>query len=464
MPVNSFDNYYMSWRPDKAKLQYPLQESLANYLERDIKNGKLKEHVKLPPQRELADFLDLSLATVTRAYKICEKKGLIYGVVGKGTFVSPNVNSPRNIIEKNIDDNIIEMGITVPFYKHEREIADLVKEIMNEPMSYKYFEYKTSIDTKENIKVAKKWLKSFGVDAKEDCIAITNGAQNALAIIIMSLFNSGDKIVTDNYTYANFIGLANLLNITLIGIEQDDDGMNIEMLENICKINTIKGIFLMPSCSNPTNKVMKFQKRQKIAEIIKKNDMILIEDGSFAFLTEDKEKPIVSIIPENTIYVNSISKSICPIIRIGYMCYPDKFKEKIEQGICDTNLMNSALNLEIATRILKSRLYEKMIMEKKQIAEYRNKIFDEYFGDISQENNKYSYYRWIPVPSGFTGYDFERMAKQRGVQVYCSERFSVGNIDNTYLVRISICSVEDENKLRKGLSIIKDLYQEIIAL
>lgn len=288
MPVNSFDDYYMSWRPNKDKLEYPLQESLANYLEDDIKNGNLKEHVKLPPQRELADFLDLSLATVTRAYKICEKKGLIYGVVGKGTFVSPNINSPRSVVEKNLGDDIIEMGITIPFHKHEREIADLTKQIVNEPTSYKYFEYKNLINTKESIKVARNWLKSFGVDAKEDCISITSGSQNALAIIIMSLFKSGDKIATDNYTYANFIGLANLLDITLVGIGEDGDGMSVEMLENACKMNTIKGVFLMPSCNNPTSRIMSFEKRKKIAQVIKDNDMILIEDGTYSFLPEEK--------------------------------------------------------------------------------------------------------------------------------------------------------------------------------
>lgn len=464
MPVNSFDDYYMSWRPDKDKLEYPLQESLANYLEDDIKNGNLKEHVKLPPQRELADFLDLSLATVTRAYKICEKKGLIYGVVGKGTFVSPNINSPRSVVEKNLGDDIIEMGITIPFHKHEREIADLTKQIVNEPTSYKYFEYKNLINTKESIKVARNWLKSFGVDAKEDCISITSGSQNALAIIIMSLFKSGDKIATDNYTYANFIGLANLLDITLVGIGEDGDGMSVEMLENACKMNTIKGVFLMPSCNNPTSRVMSFKKRKKIAQVIKDNDMILIEDGTYSFLPEEKIPPIVSIIPENTIYVNSISKPICSVIRIGYMSYDEKFKEKIEQGICDTNLMNSGLNVEIATRILRDGLYEKIVNEKKQMAEVRNEIFDEYFGDISEKITKYSYYRWLPVPQGFTGDDIERMAKQRGVQVYCSERFSVGNIDNKYSIRVSICTPKDEEELRKGLSIIKELYKEIESI
>ena len=72
MPVNSFENYPMSWRPQKDHLTKPYYKALANLLEQDILSGKLKENTKLPPQRELADFLDLNLSTITRAYKLCE--------------------------------------------------------------------------------------------------------------------------------------------------------------------------------------------------------------------------------------------------------------------------------------------------------------------------------------------------------------------------------------------------------
>ena len=75
MPVNSFDNYPMSWKPDIKNLKPPIYKSLAELLEDDIKKGVLKPGDKLPPQRELADFLDLNLSTITRAFKLCEQKG-----------------------------------------------------------------------------------------------------------------------------------------------------------------------------------------------------------------------------------------------------------------------------------------------------------------------------------------------------------------------------------------------------
>ena len=82
MPVNSFDNYPMTWKPDKQLLKAPLYTSLAKLLEKDIIEGRLTAETKLPPQRELADFLDLNLSTVTRAFKLCEQKGLIYAIIG----------------------------------------------------------------------------------------------------------------------------------------------------------------------------------------------------------------------------------------------------------------------------------------------------------------------------------------------------------------------------------------------
>ena len=82
MPFNSFDDYPMSWRPGRAELYAPIYQSLADLLERDIRSGALPAGTKLPPQRELADFLDLNPSTVTKAYKLCEVRGLVHAVVG----------------------------------------------------------------------------------------------------------------------------------------------------------------------------------------------------------------------------------------------------------------------------------------------------------------------------------------------------------------------------------------------
>ena len=73
MPINSFENYPMSWKPQLSDRTAPIYLKLAKQLEQDIKTGKLKPGDKLPPQRELADFLDLNLSTITRTYMFRER-------------------------------------------------------------------------------------------------------------------------------------------------------------------------------------------------------------------------------------------------------------------------------------------------------------------------------------------------------------------------------------------------------
>ena len=91
MPVNSFENYPMSWKPILQRNKKALYLALAEELENDIHAGRLRPGTKLPPQRELADFLDINVSTVTRAFRLCANKGLLSSAVGSGTFAQAGI-------------------------------------------------------------------------------------------------------------------------------------------------------------------------------------------------------------------------------------------------------------------------------------------------------------------------------------------------------------------------------------
>ena len=211
MPVNSFENYPMSWKPKKTDLEKPYYLSIAARLEKDIFSGLLPENTKLPPQRELADFLDLNLSTITKAYKLCELKGLLYAVTGKGTFVSPRVSVQDTFLDKN--STVIEMGMIKPFYECNQSVLSAAKNVLNTPDNIRLFEYSNPLGTERQIKAARKWLHHFGIDAAKKNILLSAGAQNALSVVLISMFNAGDKIAVDSFTYTNFKGLANFLHI-----------------------------------------------------------------------------------------------------------------------------------------------------------------------------------------------------------------------------------------------------------
>jgi DNA-binding transcriptional regulator YhcF (GntR family) len=130
MPVNSFSNYPMSWKPDRNALKRPIYLSLAMLLEHDITNGYLAPGTKLPPQRELADFLDVNFTTITRAYKLCEFKGLIYAITGSGTFVSPNAARSITISNDQVSSDCIDLAFVASFEQSNHIVADVAKKVM----------------------------------------------------------------------------------------------------------------------------------------------------------------------------------------------------------------------------------------------------------------------------------------------------------------------------------------------
>ena len=452
MPVNSFENYPLTWKPNKALLKFPIYISLAELLEQDILSGRLPPKTKLPPQRELADFLDVNLSTITRAFKLCETKGLIYAAVGSGTYVSPNAALPNPDIQEIAE--YIDLGLIKPYYQFNSIVADTTRTILQGPKSDKLFEFSFTLGTTHHKQVAQKWLTNFQITVDMEDIILTSGTQNALAIALLSLFRSGDKIATDSYTYSNFITLAKQLNIQLIPIEDDEQGMLPEELEKQSKLHDIKGIYLMPSCTNPTGVTMPLERRKDISKIIRNQNMILIEDDTYGFIIDDKVSPMAALIPAHTIYLHGISKSLSAGLRIAYLVFPHGFQKTFLNTANNINLKIPLLNAEIASELIESGAAREIINKKCMLSEERNRLYADYFPEWNH-SNPYSFFQWLPLPIGCNGYNFEVQAK-----VLCSDRFAVGNTAQFSAIRIATCSPRTMVELENGLKIIQTLIKE----
>lgn len=456
LPVNSFENYYMSWKPERKKLRTPFYRSIASLLEYDIINGYLKPDTKLPPQRELADFLDVNLSTITRAFKVCELKGLIYAVTGRGTFVASRMEFAITKAERDENSPIIEMGIVEPLDTCNDIVAETIKDIVRKDYLEKLLDYSNPLGIPYHRMAAKQWMNHFNMDEVIENISITSGGQNSLSLILMSLFNPGDKIAVDKYTYPNFIKLASMLNISLIPVESDSFGMSPEGLEMVCKTSGIQGIYLMPSCINPTAITMNMERREQIAQLIKAYHLILVEDDIFSFLAPDHYVPISHYVPDQYVYSLSVSKSLSSGLRVGFIAYAERFAEKIKHGIYNINIKTSSLNAEIITELIHSGSAFDIIRKKKQIAAERNAVYKNYF-QVNRNENPLSFFRWLPIDQKYDSFYFENTALEKGIHVYHSDRFSVKKEEGQAFIRISLTSVKNTEDLEKGLKIIKGL-------
>lgn len=455
MPINSFKNYFLSWTPVPDKLERPYYLSIANLLEDDIRNGKLAPGTKLPPQRELADYLDINFTTVTRAYNLCRERQLIYGSTGKGTFVSP---LPGTSGEES-RSGLIELGVVKGFDTVNRQVIEATESVLTKGYLETLYSYTSALGHKHQRVAAMNWMKKFDVRTDEEHTALFSGSQNAISAALLSLFRVGDVIAVDVFTYANLIGTAKLAHVRLLPVAGDQDGMLPGALDECCRKNRISGIFLMPNYATPTGITLSEERKIALAEVIRKHGLILIEDDTAVSLPEPGYCSLFSQLPEQTLYICGNLRYLCGGLRVTAAAFPEKFRAHLLNGLFLLNIRTSSLDAEIMTELILSGKAESVLNEKRILALRANKIFDKIFPEESSGETD-NFFRILNLPDDWSDpVKSELLFESGGVKVLHSGRFSVLPRPGKNFLRVSVSSAGSEKNLRNGLLLVRRVLE-----
>lgn len=454
MSVNSFDNYPMSWKPQLNKSKTPLYLMLAQQLENDIGAGILLPGTKLPPQRELADFLEVNLSTVSRAFKLCSDKGLLTGSVGDGTYVSYSsltklTDAPRK--------RLIRLDAMTPETVAPLEISALLRRMFSEDDSSRLMQYELSHEPWQQ-EAACRLLSRAGCTARPDELLTACGGQNAIAVILAGLFKRGERIGVDSLTYPGIKSAAKLFGVQLVPIEQENGHMSERGIKNAVKNDGVRALFVMPDYQNPTAYIMSTEDREMIASCAKEHELLIIEDGICKLLAGSRSS-IHDLAPDNTIFTLSLSKTVSPALRTAYIAAPPHCRAALDEAIYAVNLSQSALLSELAARLIASKELDRLLSRRVEGIEKRNELVDIILADFELRGDSHSLSRWLVLPDGITSAQFEREAARRGVCVYGAEHFAVGRSIPEEGARLAICAPESLQQLEQALVTIRDILR-----
>ncbi len=459
MPVNSFADYPMSWRPKLEGGKLPKYLEIADALERDVRNGTLPPGTKLPPQRELADFLDVNLSTIARAFKLCGTRGLISGSIGRGTFVAADGKRDKPALEEVPGGDCIDLGASHPLYQENEMVAELLRRMTQRLDMAQILCYRDLIGSPSQLRNGAKWLQSMGVEAEPEELLIVSGLQNGLAVILSSLLQFGNKLLTNGAVYTGMKLLANQLGIQLIPVAQGKDGLDWEYAEKLCRLEKIKGIYLMPDCQNPTAHTMDEKERRRAAAFIRKHDLLCIEEGTYTAFAEKQYTPLCNLAQEQTVYLATVSNALCTGLRIAFLRTSEKWRRQLSDGIQAINVMSSPIERELVSQLIAGGTAARIIKEKRRELEERNLILEEML-PIKMGGGETSQFRWLPLPGGTDSMQAERELRERGVQVFGGMRFAVGNGENIAGLRLAISTPETKEELREGLRRLRSYLEE----
>ena len=464
MPTNSFENFLLSWVPDRSKLKRPYYLTLANALEADIISGKLAAGTRLPPQRELADFLDLNFTTVTSAYNLCRERNLIYGITGRGTFVSPLPGKMHSFSAVS-GIAVTELGVVKGFDRVNTHVLEASENVLKKGYINELYSYTEPAGHLHQRAAGAHFMRRMDVFTDSEHTAIFSGAQNVISAALLSLFCIGDALAVDEYTYSNLIGTARLSHIRLIPVCGDCLGMHPDELDKVCRKESVKGVFLMPNCANPTTVTLSEKRKDELAAIIERHNLILIEDDNTGILpaAAPDYHSMFSRLPKQTVYICNSTMTLCNGLRVAFAAFPESFRLQLLNALYLLNIKTSSFDAEIVTELILSGKASKILEQKAALAKRRNQIADSILPQIEKAGSTAAFFRWFKLPQGVPdGVELEKLLLEHKVNVYAAYRFTVLRKPGNYL-RLAISSPVSDEELSAGLSRVSDFVKQYTA-
>jgi DNA-binding transcriptional MocR family regulator len=411
----------MTWRPDISAEHGPLPDRILAALRRDITSGDLAVGSRLPPQRELAFQLGVSLGVVTRAYAEAERLGLTSGQVGRGTYVQAPARGPAFTMTSTTD-GIVDLARNYPPLGAARARLRAALEALSRTNAVDFSLYGPALGLDAHRQAVARWLqRSAGVTVDWTRILLTTGAQQAIHTALGALLAPGDTLMCEAATFHGVKLAAAQGRFKLSGLAMDDEGVLPDALERAAAAGA-RVAYLTPTLQNPTSRTMSLLRREHLVRIARTRDLILIEDEVYAAYAGttlgDAPPSLASLAPERVVYLSGASKSLMPGLRLGFLVAPDEpLLTSAAQVLRASVYSTPAFGAQIFTHWEETREADEIATQNRADAAERQKTALAILGGfVEKPGSNQSLHLWLPMSEAAAERATSR-ALRRGIEV-----------------------------------------------
>ena len=476
----------IEWKPQKSST-VPLHLQISSYLKKKILNGEWTIGTKIASQRILAKQFEVTRSTIVIALEELAADGLIESKVGSGTRVvnntwsllaatpppdwisyvrsgihEPNISIIQKINDAEANPSIIRLGTgeLSPDLLPKKQMEKLLQLDMGETLSLGYEEPKGSLDLRKTIS---HYLKKKGIEASPASILIVSGALQALQLISIGLLKRGSVIFHETPSYLNSVHVFQSAGMNLFGIPLDKEGINYESIDRLKRQHHAALLYTIPSFHNPTGILMSDRRRKQLLEVSEKEAFPIIEDDVYSELWFDNPppKPLKANDKKgNVLYIGSVSKSLSPGLRIGWIVGPEPVIDRLADIKMQTDYGSSSISQFVVNKWIKSGLYEDYLTqvreELKCRRDYMINILNTYFSDIATWNiPSGGFYIWLQIKTGISTRKLFQVALQEGILLNPGSVYDKNDQEHLRLSYSYATLEELENGLKRLSELIK---------
>ncbi|TCO54356.1 PLP-dependent aminotransferase family protein [Actinocrispum wychmicini] len=435
----------------------PLYVRVADGLREAIRQGEFGAGERLPSDRDLARDLDVSRTTTIAAYRLLRAEGLLESTRGSGTRVAtsgrlvgpavqvgPTAKLPEAMPPDTVDlagsllpgldvlpDNALHLGAD--------EMRRLAVDFEYEPLGLPALREA----------IAARYTRA-GLPTTTAEVLVTTGAQQAIQLLF-ALFGQGRGVIaTENPTYAGALDAARTAGATLLGLPCDAEGIRVRALREA--LDSVRLVYLMSTCQNPTGTTMSAARRREITRLAASTGTPVVDDTTLAELTFD-ERPYAPLgAPDDAtiITVGSLSKLFWAGLRVGWIRAPEQLLNRLARLKATADLGSSHVSQLLALRLLPT-VPQVAATQRARLVERLDLTADLLRAQLpswSWTRPAGGPFLWVRLPHGTDAARFARVALRCGVRVLPGARTSP---DSSFADHLRMSYVDSPDRIREAV-------------
>lgn len=410
----------------------PIYRQLIRYIRSQVDSGAMPAGTRLPASRDLAHQLSISRISVVNAYAELRAEGYLSAHAGRGTFVAgerppiPELvgngmrhtqqphdapvtpdRSIREMLRLARKPGVINFSTGSPpieFFPVQH-LRDALNTILDRDAA-RALTYEVAEGYGPLRASVRDYVSALGIRCSADQILITGGTQQAIDLCVQAVLCEGDLLVTESPTYVGVIDIARTRRLNIQGVPMDDEGIRLDILENVILENRPRLIYIMPSFQNPSAGVMSLHRRRQLLNMVSEYGVPILEDGVYhEFRFEGESVPPLKALDETgiVIHASGFTKNLLPGMRIGYVIANNHHLERLVRvkqaaDISTPGLNQRAIHLLLERGVLAQQL-ERNNREFRRRRDAAMEAAARYLPSGSRWNTPMGgYYLWAELP------------------------------------------------------------------
>ncbi len=360
-------------------------------------------------------------------------------------------NAIRNILKVVSQPGMISLAGGIPA---EESFPLEQMYVINEAVLNKYGADALQYDLTEGFTPFRHALVDYvarkGIHVTHDQLMVFNGSQSVLDTIAKILITPGDNVALESPSYLGAISAFNAYEPNYVSIETDENGIVPESLDNLLATNTIKFIYLVTTFQNPTGRTLSLERREAIADIVKKHNALVVEDDPYGALRFRGEPvpPLYTYAPANVIYSSTLSKIFAPGLRLGFCTAPELLRDWLNTAKQGADLHTNTYAQALATEYLTGGYIDEQLPRIIDLYRPRQEAMlnamDAYLPDTYKwEQPEGGMFIWVEGPNGVDAEDIYWKAVENKVAFVPGKFFYLNDGEGLGTMRLNFTKINE---------------------